>query len=114
MNEKQYIKARKKASRLEVPNHPEPPQIVSNIPVPEETRGGSRHHTHYYPFEEMKPGDSFWVPANSHCTLGAVTKFAKKSGWKFVTRAQGICGKKNGELCGKTLDLRGTRVWRTS
>lgn len=109
---KEYIKARKSSRRLEVPNHPEPPRIISDRALPVEARGGSRKFDHYYPFEDMKPGDSFWVPSNTYCTGGAVTKFAKKSGWTFVTRGQledgrgNSCASKTGKNCA------GTRVWR--
>lgn len=106
-----YILARRAAPRMQVPNHPEAPVIVSNIPVPGEARGGLRKFDHYYPFEDMKPGDSFWVPSATQCTAGAVTKFAKKSGWKFISRAQALDGRKNTEV-GKA--HRGTRVWRTA
>lgn len=108
----EYITRRKSARLLVVPNHPERPRIVSHIPVPVQTRGGARKWDNFYPFQDMKPGDSFWVPSETNCTGGAVTKFAKKSGWKFVTRGVTEDGRKNGEVSGKVKGLRGTRVWR--
>lgn len=106
----EYLEHRKKSRRIKVPNHPDSPKIVSDIPIPAESRGGLRKFDHYYPFEDMKPGDSFWVPSTSYCTGGAVTKFAKKSGWKFVTRGQSEDGVQNKKVSNNK--LRGTRVWR--
>lgn len=104
-----YITARKAAKTMVVANHPERPKIVYNIPPPAETRGGVRKYDHFYPFEDMLPGGSFWVPADTLCTRGAITKFAKKSGWKFITRAQSEDGVPNTKV-GK--GRRGMRVWR--
>ena len=111
IEEKDYVSARRESRRIRVPNHPKTPEIEKNIPLPVEARGGLRKFDHYYPFEEMLPGDSFWVPSSTEYTAGAVTKFARKSGWKFVTRGQGKDGEKNSEL-GK--GSRGTRVWRVT
>lgn len=108
---KKYVEARKKAKRLLVSNHPERPEIVSNIPIPVQTRGGARKFDCFYPFEDMKVGDSFWVPSDTQCTAGAVSKFAKRTGWGFVTRGQAMDGRVN-KVVGKKGE-RGTRVWRT-
>lgn len=110
-----YIRERTQAKLLLVQNHPERPKIVSNRPIPREARGGARRWDHFYPFEEMKIGDSFWVASEKGargCTAGAITWFAKKSGWKFVSRGQAEDGKSNSEVCGKKKGLRGMRVWR--
>lgn len=107
-----YLQQRKKAKVLAVPNHPETPKIDHHIPPPVEARGGVRKFDHFYPFEEMKPGDSFWVPSQTYCTAGAVTKFAAKSGWKFISRGQSQDGKANSQVGNKS--KRGTRVWRVS
>ncbi len=106
---KQYLEERKKSRELKVPNHPTRPLIVSHIPVPTEARGGTRKFDHFYPFEDMKPGDSFWVPSSTGCTAGAVTKFAKRTGWKFTSRGQTEAGLGNAKAANR---LRGTRVWR--
>lgn len=104
-----FVEARKKARRIPVQHHPEEPEIVYDVPIPIERRGGLRKFDHYYPFEEMKVGASFWVPSDTGCTPGAVTKFAKKSGWRFRTRAQSKDGRSNNQV---DVDQRGTRVWR--
>lgn len=107
-----YLKERKTAKLLLVPNHPEPPVIVSNIPIPVEARGGTRKFDHFYPFELMKPGDSFWVQSGTQCTAGAVTKFAKRTGWRFVSRGQTEDGVPNIKATNNR--KRGTRIWRIS
>lgn len=104
-----YLAGRKSAKPLLVPNHPERPKIVSDRPPPVEARGGLRKFDHFYPFEEMKVGDSFWVPAQSSCTAGAVTKFSKRTGWKFTSRGEAEDGRTNGKV---GPGWRGTRVWR--
>ena len=106
-----YVAARKRARLLLVPNHPERPQIVSDRPVPQQTRGGARKYDCYYPLQDMLPGDSFWVPSTTQCTAGAVSKFGKKTGWRFVTRGQAEDGTPNKEASNPK---RGTRVWRVS
>lgn len=105
-----FIEARKASRRMQVANHPVAPTMDSPArPIPVETRGGLRKYDHFYPFEEMAVGDSFWVPSDTGCTPGAVTKFAKKSGWRFVTSAQTFDGISNTTAPRK---MRGTRVWR--
>lgn len=113
-----YIDTRISAKSIRPPNHPLIPEIVSNIPPPIELRGGLRKMDHYYPFERMQAPrmvdgewiyDSFWVPSSTGCTPGAVTKFAKKSGWRFTTRGETKDGNPNKTA---TKSLRGTRVWR--
>lgn len=108
---KKYVEARKKAKRLLVPNHPERPEIVSNIPIPVQTRGGTRKFDCFYPFEDMKVGDSFWVPSDTQCTAGAASKFAKRTGWKLLTRGQSLDERANKSVADS---LRGTRVWRVT
>lgn len=106
-----YIEQRLKARIMQVENHSAPPKIEHHIPIPVENRGGVRKFDHFYPFEKMKIGDSFWVDSNSDCTCGAITRFAKKSGWKFVSRAQSIDGRPNVKV-GRP--KRGRRVWRVA
>lgn len=106
-----YIKLRKSAKRIKVPNHPNAPEIEKGIALPLEARGGLRKLDHYYPFEDMEIGDSFWVPSLSQCTSGAISKFSKKSGWSFISRGQSKDGTFNKVVMKKS--LRGTRVWRT-
>lgn len=106
-----YLQARSASRTLWVANHPTVPQIEHGVPPPVEARGGVRKYDHFYPFERMLVGDSFWVSATSSCTAGAVTKFAKRTGWRFVTRGQTQDGTVN-RLATKS--LRGTRVWRTA
>ncbi len=110
--EDNFIEARKASKRLKVYNHPKPPKIVYDRPVPQEARGGVRKHDHFYPFEEMKPGGSFWIASEKGargCTAGAITKFAKKSGWKFTSRGETEDGEANRTA---SKGLRGMRVWR--
>lgn len=108
-----YVALRLAAPKLEAQHHPKAPEIEKGIPVPTQTRGGTRRFDSFYPLEQMQPGNSFWVPSETGCTLGAVSKFARKSGWKFVTRGQTKEGQKNSEVSGKRKGLRGIRVWRT-
>lgn len=110
----QYIGARKVAKPLHVANHPDQPRIDHDRPIPVEARGGLRKYDHFYPFEQMQPGDSFWVPAESNCTAGAVTKFAAKSGWSFTSRAETQDGRPNSTVGSSKKGLRGRRVWRVS
>lgn len=107
-----YLVSRRKSRVLSVPNHPQRPEIEHGIPVPLERRGGVRKFDHFYPFEDMKPGDSFWVPGETYCTAGAITKFSKRTGWKFVSRRQTKEGLSSAEI--KNNRKLGTRVWRVS
>lgn len=109
-----YLEARKESRVMQVANHPGQPKIISTRPIPVEARGGLRKFDHFYPFESMNTGDSFWVPSPTGCTPGAVAKFAKKSEWKFVTRAQAEDGTPNSKISGVRArgKKRGTRVWR--
>ncbi len=112
-----YILDRKKAREMKVSNHPSRPPIDSDRPIPAEARGGVRKHDHFYPFEQMKVGDSFWIASErgtKGCTAGAITKFAKKSGWKFTSRAQTEDGRSNKMVSGTRTGIRGTRIWRTA
>lgn len=104
-----YVERRKASPMLKTDHHPKRPEIVSNIPAPERKIGGARRYDHFYPFEEMRVGDSFWVPGETQCTRGAVTKFAKKSGWRFTVRAESKDGRPWSKV-GK--EKRGLRVWR--
>lgn len=57
-------------------------KIEHDIPAPE---GGSRK----YPFNQMKPGDSFLINGGGHQAVSsAATNFAKGSGrgWKFTVK----------------------------
>lgn len=101
----EYIARRQAARVVEIV-----PQVETGVPLPIEARGGTRKFDHRLPFENMLVGDSFWVKGGGKNVNSAVTKFAKKSGWKFVTRGQGQDGTANVKLSNK---LRGTRVWRT-
>lgn len=105
----EYIEARRKSRIIPVANHPEQPEIEKGVPIPIEARGGLRKYDHFYPFEKMEIGDSFWVSSSSYCTAGAVTKFSKKTGWKFISRGESKAGVAN-SLAAK--NKRGTRVWR--
>ena len=93
----------------------EPPKIESagQFPIPMKVPRGTGHMngTHFYPFENMKIGDSFWVsdPEGKRCTAVAVSRFAKKTGWKFLTRCQTEDGRPGSKVKQK---YRGTRVWR--
>lgn len=102
--------ASRRFSRTE--HHPEPPQIDSDRPIPVEARGGLRNGNfiHFYPFERMRVGDSFWVPEGQKCTAGAMHRFAKRSGWTFISRAQAQDGR---PIRTVGVAKRGTRVWRT-
>jgi len=107
---KEYLKQRREAKPMLVPNHPERPEIVYSVPPPARTKGGVRKFDHFYPFEDMKPGASFWVPSNTYCTAGAISKFAKRTGWKFTSRGETENGVPNAKASRK--EDRGTRVWR--
>lgn len=106
-----FLTKRKEGKKVKPVAHPQAtPEIDHDVPVPVELRGGSRNFSHFYPFEEMAVGDSFWVQADSNCTSGACSKFAKKTGWGFVTRSQTKDGKRNRKRNGTGRN--GTRVWR--
>lgn len=51
-----YLTGRRASRTLQVPNHPERPEIEHGIPLPVEARGGLRKYDHFYPLEDMKPG----------------------------------------------------------
>ncbi len=107
-----YLAKRRSAKRHGTVNHPEPPKIERGVPLPVEARGGTRprRYDHLYPFEDMRVGDSFWVPAGEwNCTSGAMTKFARRTGYKFISRGQARDGRANS---GVGQGERGTRVWR--
>lgn len=66
-------------------------QIESGIPIP--PRAGGTGRPSKYPFDQLKPGDSFLVPhhdGNPVVTVrrmaAAVKGAAKRTGWKFTTR----------------------------
>lgn len=122
----EYCQKRQKAPRLKPTKHPGPrPLVEKDRPIPVElverqTRrdysksklGGARNFSHFYPFEDMEIGDSFWVRCETNCTTGAISKFSKKTGRKFLHRMERKDGKviKRGEKVGKS--ERGRRVWR--
>lgn len=116
-----YLEARRSAKRVKVANHPKPPEITWDFPLVER-RGGARQarFNHFYPLELMPEPRyeitsdtlqyaSFWVKGESRCTAGALTKFARRTGWKFKSRAQAEDGTSNSKV-GKA--KRGLRVWR--
>jgi hypothetical protein len=112
-NGKAYIAARKRAKRVAAVNHSAPIKIIYSRPIPVEKRGSMKFH-HFYPFEDMKPGGSFWIQSDEKlmCPRAAVSQFAKKSGWKFITRGQSKDGRPNKEV--HRLGERGVRIWRIS
>lgn len=106
-----FIQARLAAPLMKSRNHSRP-QIEKGIPVP-----GKKHHVakhdHFYPFEAMEVGDSFWVEGDKHCTSRAVSIFTAKTGWKFITRGQLKDGRANKfGHAGRKKDARGQRIWR--
>lgn len=110
-----YLEARRQFKEVRATQHHgrrAKPEIEKGIPVP--TRGKNAHANgrHFYPFEDMEIGDSFWVPdpAGHTCTKSAITAFASRSGWKFTLRGQAQDGRMN-RVVGKKSE-RGTRVWR--
>ncbi len=110
-----YLETRYDAPIRLTQNHrKKPPQIEHNIPLPagfKKTRGGARNFSHYYPFEEMQPRDSFWVEGKSNgCTCGAVSRFMKRTGWRLITRSQTKDGRPNKEEPDQR--KHGIRVWR--
>lgn len=67
-------------------------QIDKGLPIPEGTAS-------QYPFRQMSPGDSFWVPRGIHHKVScAAYNWAKRRGQTFSVRRDGD----------------GYRVWRTS
>lgn len=107
-----YLEARTKAARVRSRKITSVVEIEQGVPIPVETRGGVHvaNFDHFYPFEDMKVGDSFWVADGLAAVRPATTKFAAKSGWKFLTRAQSREGKK---AMNTPHSKRGVRVWRT-
>lgn len=110
MSLENYLDVRRKAPVRKTQHHgAKPPEIEKGIPIPQETRGGAHNFSHFYPFEEMEVGDSFWIKGSTGCTKGAVSDFAKKTGRKFTCRSQSKDGRSN-KAVGK--EHRGLRVWR--
>lgn len=120
LSPEQYVRARLASRRVSVSNHPDEPELTFTRPAPTKVpgksspggaRGGFRwcKFDHFYPFEVMLVGQSFWVPSQRGCTHGAVTKFARASGWKFVCSSEGEDGTRNRQL---PVEVKGVRVWR--
>jgi hypothetical protein len=107
----EYLELRRKVGLEKACVHGDDPIVIDHDrPPPIERRGGAfNRKAHFYPFEAMRPGDSFWVPGQTKCTNGAVTKFAKRTGWRFTTRAEAQDGRVNSKV---SPSLRGIRVWR--
>lgn len=112
-----FLARRRAAKKLQsTDEHGPRPRIERGVPVPAELRGGPRHFAHFYPFEDMEIGDSFWVPGGTTCTNGAAMKFGEKTGWQFRCRAETRDGRRvktvgSRPAPGKPHE-RGTRVWR--
>lgn len=105
-----YLVARRSSRTMTSNKHGEsPPKIERNVPIPEKKKQVSKFD-HFYPFENMKVGDSFWVAGDQYCTSRAVTQFTARTGWRFVTKGQSRDGRKNCNV-GKH-EERGQRVWR--
>lgn len=70
-------------------------KVESNVPFPE---GGHIGRIPTYPWADMKPGDSFFVPnVTSHKFAGTIQSARKKrKSWTLVVRKEGT----------------GIRVWR--
>lgn len=72
-------------------------RIEKNVPVP--TANGGRYRACKYPWRELKPGQSFYVPNGNRASINAgVQNWSKKLNAKFTVR---------------TMDG-GIRVWRVS
>lgn len=109
-----FIEERRKSRRTKPLHEPPPrPQVEIGIPIPPDGRGGNNSSSfdHFYPFERMKVGYSFWVAETKQNAMSAAVKFAAKTGRKFVSRAITKDGRKNGKVSNSS-GLRGTRVWR--
>lgn len=62
-------------------------EIEKNVPVrreKENTRGRPRGSK--YPFAEMAPGDSFFIPGMDRLALGVYNKLYAPPGHKFISR----------------------------
>lgn len=107
-----YVQQRK-ANSVRPTHHADlvQPEIDKGIPIPTQTRGGAHYMSHFYPFEKLEVGDSFWVPVDCKAVIPAMAKFAKKSGWKLISRGQSREGKSN-NVAGRT--KRGFRIWRVA
>jgi hypothetical protein len=76
----------------------EGPVIDEGVPLPPK-RHGQKGGKLIYPFDELKPGDSFERPADQRNTVkAAATQYGKRHGKTFATR-----------ITGDTI-----RVWRTA
>jgi hypothetical protein len=72
-------------------------KIEKNIPIPKADRGPGPGRNEKYPWSEMVPGDSFFVPETKVSRIyGAAWKASKRHNVKFVVRKVGD----------------GVRVWR--
>jgi len=110
MPEKDYIAAREAAKPLKESKF-DPIEITLDVPIPLELRGGTRKWDHFFPFEDMKQvGASFWVPKEHvQSARSMATAFTKRTGWKFVSRAQSKEGVPNAKVGDKK---QGVRIWR--
>lgn len=70
-------------------------KIDKNVPVPSGKRGPAA-----YPWDDMQPGDSFFVPGKTPKTLGGAVVTPKNRGMKIRTRSV----TENG--------VAGVRIWR--
>jgi hypothetical protein len=60
--------------------------IEDNVPIPR--KRGSRTGQYRYPFRQMLPGQSFFVPDGNPGTLQHGAKRAtREQGWTFTTRS---------------------------
>ncbi len=78
-------------------------EIEKGVPLPE----GAGKERQKYPFGEMRPGDSFFVPGgatvNAHgnkSAYSAASNYGRAHGWKFSARTV----TENG--------VKGVRIWR--
>lgn len=78
----------------------EQPKIDKGIPIPPMARAGRKGR---WPFEQMQPGDSFFVPGKKAQDMAGTVFYVrmKNPGWKFSMRML----EENG--------VKGTRIWRT-
>lgn len=109
LSTEEYLEKRKKSRSMPTTHGLEEPEITYSIPIPKELRGGVGNFVHFYPFEKMEPGASFWVPGSTTCTNSAVGKWEQRTGWKMMVRAQRKDGSPN--VHGKKGE-NGCRVWR--
>ena len=80
--------------QLSIVHQPFSYEIDKGIPIP------PKHHRSKYPFAQMKPGDSFFVPGGKRSTISSAVKDRRKNNpgeeWTYRTKDNGV------------------RVWRVS